>query len=147
MELDRISNLPSDVMDQILSGLTLNEGSEDKCFVDFFVDLPHIQRLTIDGFAAQYLAVGDLPGRLPKPCLDLNFLRLLVYYNDLAEILTTLYLLRSSPALEVLHVTVHEEEEEEEDVAVDEEANSCFKEFAPVRRWSSAEIIYLDLVL
>lgn len=90
----------------------------------FFVDLPHIQRLTIDGFAAQYLAVGDLPGRLPKPCLDLNFLRLLVYYNDLAEILTTLYLLKSSPALEVLHVTVHQEEEEEEDVAVDEEANS-----------------------
>ncbi|XP_062020687.1 F-box/FBD/LRR-repeat protein At1g13570-like [Rosa rugosa] len=45
---------------------------------EFFVDLPHIQRLTIDGEAVQYLAVGGLPGKLPKPCLDLNFLSLLV---------------------------------------------------------------------
>ncbi|XP_040365642.1 F-box/FBD/LRR-repeat protein At1g13570 isoform X2 [Rosa chinensis] len=72
----------------------------------FFVDLPHIQRLTIDGAAVQYLAVGDLPGRLPKPCLHLNFLSLLLSFNVLAEILTTIYLLRSSPALKVLHVMV-----------------------------------------
>ncbi|KAM5549731.1 F-box/FBD/LRR-repeat protein [Rosa sericea] len=72
----------------------------------FFVDLPYIQRLTIDGLLGQYLAVGDLPGRLPKPCLHLNFLSLPLRFNVLADILTTIYLLRSSPALKVLHVTV-----------------------------------------
>ncbi|XP_004289768.1 PREDICTED: F-box/FBD/LRR-repeat protein At1g13570-like [Fragaria vesca subsp. vesca] len=89
---------------------------------DFFMDLPHIQRLTIDGFSVQFLDVGDLPGRLLKPCLDLNFLSLLVYFHDPAQILTTLYLLRSSPALEVLHVEAHGDDEfSEDEFGADEE--------------------------
>ncbi|KAL6213228.1 hypothetical protein ACLB2K_012675 [Fragaria x ananassa] len=118
MELDRISNFPNDVTDKILSFLTLKEAVrtsvlssvwkdkwamlsglvfDEKCFstdnCETFVNIVY-----------HFLDVGDLPGRLLKPCLDLNFLSLLVYFHDPSEILTSLYLLRSSPALEVLHV-------------------------------------------
>ncbi|PRQ22310.1 putative F-box domain, FBD domain, leucine-rich repeat domain, L domain-containing protein [Rosa chinensis] len=108
----------------------------------FFIDLPHIQWLKIDGFAVQYLAVGDLPGRLPKPCPELNFLSLLVYFNDLAEILTSLYLLRSSPVLEVLHVTVHHEEQV---IAVDEEANSWLDNLDDDMNWSFPKLRLVQL--
>lgn len=57
-------------------------------------------------FFLQYLAVGTLPGRLPIPCVNLNFLSLRINFNDAEEVLTALCLLRSSPNLQELEILV-----------------------------------------
>ncbi|XP_062024202.1 F-box/FBD/LRR-repeat protein At1g13570-like [Rosa rugosa] len=124
----------------------------------FFIDLPYIQRLTIDGAAVQYLAVGDLPGRLPKPCLHLNFLSLPLKFYVLAEILTTIYLLRSSPALKVLHVTVRlnllrsvDEEAESRLDSLYDDVNCSFPklQFVQITRFSGckAELDFIKFLL
>ncbi|CAL8176956.1 unnamed protein product [Prunus armeniaca] len=50
----------------------------------------------------QYLAVGALPGKLPKPCLYLSFLSINISFGDPFEVLAAQCLLRSSPALQEL---------------------------------------------
>lgn len=57
-------------------------------------------------FFLQYLAVGIFPGRLPIPCVNLNYLSLRINFNDSEEVLTALCLLRSSPNLQELEVLV-----------------------------------------
>lgn len=54
----------------------------------------------------QYLAVGDLPGKLPKPCLYLNFLSIDILFSSVEVIFTALCLLRSSPTLQELRIRV-----------------------------------------
>lgn len=55
---------------------------------------------------SQYLAVGDVPRELPELCLSLNFLSVGVNLNNSNEIRAVLCLLRSSPALQELHILV-----------------------------------------
>lgn len=57
-------------------------------------------------FLLQYLAVGIVPGKLPTPCVHLNYLSIRINFNDVEEVLTALCLLRSSPNLQELEVLV-----------------------------------------
>lgn len=54
----------------------------------------------------QYLAVGALPGKLPRPCPYLTFLSISIYFTSPEESSTAQCLLRSSPALQELEVAV-----------------------------------------
>lgn len=54
----------------------------------------------------QYLAIGNVPSRLPRPCADLNYLSIRINFNDLEECLAALCLLRSSPNLQELEMLV-----------------------------------------
>ncbi|RXH97943.1 hypothetical protein DVH24_010268 [Malus domestica] len=96
--------------------------------LNFFVHLPHIRCLRVKSnflkvmvFVASffqsiirfcgnqkltYLAVGVLPGKLPQPCLYLNFFSIHLSFHDPKEILTVLCLLRSFPALQELEISV-----------------------------------------
>ncbi|XP_062025371.1 F-box/FBD/LRR-repeat protein At1g13570-like isoform X1 [Rosa rugosa] len=69
----------------------------------------HVQGLDIQNYFLKYLAVGDLPVKRPKPCLHLKLLRINIDFNDLKEVLSTLYLLRSAPFLLKLYITVRQE--------------------------------------
>lgn len=59
------------------------------------------------GDFTKYLATGSLLEKLPKPCLHLQFLTISICFNDVEDILTTLCLLRSSPALEKVEIWAH----------------------------------------
>ena len=57
-------------------------------------------------YLLQYLAIGFVPGKLPNPCFNLNYLSIRINFNDVDEVLTALCLLRSSPNLQELEVLV-----------------------------------------
>ncbi|VVA15516.1 PREDICTED: F-box/FBD/LRR-repeat [Prunus dulcis] len=95
--------------------------------VKFMVHLPHIQRLQIQGFFLKSLAVGALSAKLPKPCLYLKFLSIRVDFNDPVEILTVLCLLRSSPAVQELEISVNPAFEELE-LSGDQERQAALSE-------------------
>lgn len=76
----------------------------------FFVHLPHIRRLEIQSYFLKYLAIGNMPSRLPRPCVDLNYLSIRINFNDLEENLAALCLLRSSPNLQELEMLARPEE-------------------------------------
>lgn len=57
-------------------------------------------------YFSQYLAIGNVPSRLPRPCADLNYLSIRINFNDLEECLASLCLLRSSPNLQELEMLV-----------------------------------------
>ncbi|CAL2233402.1 unnamed protein product [Prunus armeniaca] len=76
----------------------------------FFAHLPRIQRLEIQSYFLKYLAIGTLPGKLPKPCLVLNYLSIRISFTDSDEISTAVCLLRSSPALQELEILVRPED-------------------------------------
>lgn len=54
----------------------------------------------------QYLAIGNGPSRLPRPCVDLNYLSIRINFNDFEENLAALCLLRSCPNLQELEMLV-----------------------------------------
>ncbi|GER37611.1 F-box/FBD/LRR-repeat protein [Striga asiatica] len=87
--------------------------------IKFFACLPHIQRLVVKYFFLKYLAAGAIPGKLPKPCVDLSFLSIHINLNDLGENLAALCLLRSSPNLQELEVLACGDEEEQSTVTLD----------------------------
>ncbi|KAF5942900.1 hypothetical protein HYC85_020542 [Camellia sinensis] len=58
-----------------------------------------------------YLAVGKIPGRLPIPCIELNYLSIRINFNDMEESLAALCLLRSSPNLQELEILGRPEEQ------------------------------------
>ncbi|XP_040999034.1 F-box/FBD/LRR-repeat protein At1g13570-like [Juglans microcarpa x Juglans regia] len=98
-------------------GLYVNVGNDIKQvysnssnLLKFFVHLPVIRRLEVQSYFLKYLAVGILPGRLPIPCVNLNYLSLRINFNDSEEVLTALCLLRSSPNLQELEVLARPEE-------------------------------------
>ncbi|KAG6624803.1 hypothetical protein CIPAW_16G053000 [Carya illinoinensis] len=98
-------------------GLYVNVGDDQKQvysnssnLLKFFVHLPLIRRLEVQSYFLKYLAVGTLPGRLPIPCVNLNFLSLRINFNDAEEVLTALCLLRSSPNLQELEILARPEE-------------------------------------
>ncbi|XP_050147824.1 F-box/FBD/LRR-repeat protein At1g13570-like isoform X3 [Malus sylvestris] len=79
--------------------------------LNFFVHLPHIRCLRVKSNFLKYLAVGVLPGKLPQPCLYLNFFSIHLSFHDPKEILTVLCLLRSFPALQELEISALNEYE------------------------------------
>ncbi|XP_004291915.1 PREDICTED: F-box/FBD/LRR-repeat protein At1g13570-like [Fragaria vesca subsp. vesca] len=76
----------------------------------FFGQIPRVQRLEIQSHFLKYLAAG-VSGRLPRPCRDLNYLSIRINFSDWEEVLTAVFLLRSSPALQELEILVRPEEE------------------------------------
>ncbi|KAJ0025040.1 hypothetical protein Pint_08898 [Pistacia integerrima] len=76
----------------------------------FFVHLPHIRRLEVQSYFLKYLAIGNVPSRLPRPCADLNYLSIRINFNDLEECLAALCLLRSSPNLQELEMLARPED-------------------------------------
>ncbi|XP_008236272.1 PREDICTED: F-box/FBD/LRR-repeat protein At1g13570-like isoform X1 [Prunus mume] len=100
--------------------------STHSMLVKFLVHLPHIQRLKIQGFFLQILALGALSAELPKPCLYLNFLSISVNFNDLREILTALCLLRSTPAVRELEISAAGSAFQE--ISADREGHSALSE-------------------
>lgn len=86
----------------------------------FFTHLPHVRRLEFHNYFLKYLAFGDVPKRLPRQCLGLNYLYMWMNFNDWEENLAALCLLRSSPNLEELVVLAREVKEE-----VENDTNFC----------------------
>ncbi|XP_047342301.1 F-box/FBD/LRR-repeat protein At1g13570-like isoform X2 [Impatiens glandulifera] len=79
--------------------------------IKFFSHLPSIQRLEIQSYFLKYLAVGKIPGRLPNPCIELNFLSVRINFYDIEETSAALCLLRSSPNLQELEILARPEEQ------------------------------------
>ncbi|XP_073285259.1 F-box/FBD/LRR-repeat protein At1g13570-like [Primulina huaijiensis] len=80
--------------------------------INFFACLPRIQRLEVQSYFLKYLAAGTIPGKLPKPCVDLGFLSIRINFNDVEENLAVLCLLRSSPHLQELEMLARAEEQQ-----------------------------------
>lgn len=78
--------------------------------IKFFAHLPHIRRLEIQSYFLKYLAVGDVPLKLPSPCVDLGYLSLRINFDDCEENKAALCLLRSSPNLQELEILARPEE-------------------------------------
>ncbi|KAJ8772655.1 hypothetical protein K2173_027832 [Erythroxylum novogranatense] len=79
--------------------------------LSFFANLPRIRRLEVQSYFLQYLAVGNIPSKLPKPCIDLNYLSIRINFNDLEENAAALCLLRSAPNLQELEMLARPEEQ------------------------------------
>ncbi|CAJ2675120.1 unnamed protein product [Trifolium pratense] len=77
----------------------------------FLDHLPHIKRLLIITYFLKYLAAGDVPVELPRPCIDLRSLCLFINFNDLKQISVALCLLKSSPKLRKFGMFVPLEEQ------------------------------------
>lgn len=77
----------------------------------FFVNLPHIRRLEVQSYFLKYLAIGNVPSRLPNPCVDLNYLSIRIDFDDLGENTAALCLLRSCPNLQELEMLARPEEQ------------------------------------
>ncbi|XP_062024216.1 F-box/FBD/LRR-repeat protein At1g13570-like [Rosa rugosa] len=90
--------------------------------IKFFDDLPCIQRLQINRRFLKYVAAGALLEKLPKPCLQLKFLKMNICTDDREDVLTALCLLRSSPALEELEILTNDFSHNTANVGT---ANSC----------------------
>lgn len=84
-------------------------GSSSK-LLRFFTNLPHIRRLEIQSYFLKYLCIGNIPTRLPNPCLDLNYLSIRINFKDMDENSATLCLLKSSPNLQELEILARPEE-------------------------------------
>ncbi|KAJ6955021.1 F-box/FBD/LRR-repeat protein [Populus alba x Populus x berolinensis] len=80
-------------------------GSSSK-LLRFFVNLPHVRRLEIQSYFLKYLAIGKVPSKLPKPCIDLNYLSIRLNFNDYEENSAALCLLRSCPNLQEIEILV-----------------------------------------
>ncbi|KAK9756296.1 hypothetical protein RND81_01G087800 [Saponaria officinalis] len=77
----------------------------------FFTHLPRIQRLEVQSYFLKYLAVGNVPVKLPVACLCLNYLSMRINFNDLTEMKAACCLFRSSPNLFELEMLARPEEE------------------------------------
>ncbi|KAL6182708.1 hypothetical protein ACLB2K_044121 [Fragaria x ananassa] len=90
-----------------------NEASRRSCskLLQYFLSLPGIQRLTIEGCLLEQCDINSfpLPTELPELLSCLNFLSVSMRLNRLEDILVATLLLRSSPALQVLEIEVRQE--------------------------------------
>ncbi|CAN1163778.1 F-box/FBD/LRR-repeat protein At1g13570 [Linum perenne] len=87
-----------------------NAGSSSK-LLSFFANLPHIRRLEVQSYFLKYLAMGNVPTRLPNPCVDLNYLSIRINFNDMDESAAALCLLKSSPNLQEVEMLARPEEQ------------------------------------
>ncbi|XP_004300749.1 PREDICTED: F-box/FBD/LRR-repeat protein At1g13570-like [Fragaria vesca subsp. vesca] len=84
----------------------------------FFSQLTLIENLSIEGVFLESSA-GALQDELPKPYLSLKVLRLGILWNNMDEIVAAVRILRSSPALKELEISLCQEAE-----AADANANA-----------------------
>ncbi|KAL2894739.1 hypothetical protein RDABS01_010648 [Bienertia sinuspersici] len=70
----------------------------------FFSCLHHIQRLEVQSYFLKYLALGNVPARLPVKYLELNYLSMRINFNDTKENKAACCLFRSSPNLTELEM-------------------------------------------
>ncbi|XWS14625.1 hypothetical protein CRYUN_Cryun35bG0025400 [Craigia yunnanensis] len=77
----------------------------------FFVNLPHIRRLEVQSYFLKYLGIGNVPSRLPNPCVDLNYLSIRIDFDDLEENTAALCLLKSCPNLQELEMLARPKEQ------------------------------------
>lgn len=66
---------------------------------------------SVTSLCFQYLAAGNVPGKLPAPCIDLTHLSIRINFSSVEENLTALCLLRSSPNLQELEMLARPEEQ------------------------------------
>ncbi|KAM5571511.1 F-box/FBD/LRR-repeat protein [Rosa sericea] len=103
VELENTINLVEVSIDQ-------KRGSTNSSsLLKFFFKLPRIERLTLEDSFLE-CANGSLPKKLPEPCLCLNFLSISIRLNNLEDISTATCLLRSSPALQELEISVQQDQ-------------------------------------
>lgn len=98
-------------------GLYVNVKKEQICgpgssskLLKFFVHLPHVRRLEIQSYFLKYLAIGNVPSKLPRPCADLSYLSVRINFNDLKESSAALCLLRSCPNIDELEMLARPDE-------------------------------------
>ncbi|KNA09442.1 hypothetical protein SOVF_153560 [Spinacia oleracea] len=77
----------------------------------FFARLPCIQRLEVQSYFLQYLTLGNVPSRLPVPCLELDYLSMRINYRDIKENKAALCLFKSSPNLCELEMLARPEDD------------------------------------
>ncbi|XVF73672.1 hypothetical protein PTKIN_Ptkin13bG0001800 [Pterospermum kingtungense] len=77
----------------------------------FFVNLPHIRRLEVQSFFLKYLAIGNVPSKLPNPCVDLSYLSISIDFNELEENTAALCLLKSCSNLQELEMLARPKEQ------------------------------------
>ncbi|KAL0314754.1 UNVERIFIED_CONTAM: F-box/FBD/LRR-repeat protein [Sesamum angustifolium] len=125
VEVDRISNLPGHIIDKILSHLSLRDAVRTSILSTKWrykwVTLPYLvfdnQSVLVSAPDQTlvknklYLAAGTIPGKLPKPCVDLSFLSIRINFNDIEENLAALCLLRSCPNLQELEMLARTEDQ------------------------------------
>ncbi|CAK9160328.1 unnamed protein product [Ilex paraguariensis] len=113
-------------------GLYVNAGYEQNeilgntsNMIKFFAHMPCIQKLVrreyrfyiVDTivlcipFVYNILAASKVPGRLPTPCIELNYLSICINFNDVEENLAALCLLRSCPHIQELEMLARPEEQ------------------------------------
>ncbi|KAH9603355.1 hypothetical protein KSS87_021142 [Heliosperma pusillum] len=88
---------------------TVKKGTSN--LLKFFSHIPQIQRLEVQSYFLKYLAIGNVPGRLPVACLSLNYLSMRINFNDHMEIKTAFCLFTSSPNLFELEMLARPDEE------------------------------------
>ncbi|KAK9023231.1 hypothetical protein V6N11_003456 [Hibiscus sabdariffa] len=86
-------------------------GQSSSKLIKFFVNLPHIRRLEIQSYFLKYLAIGNVPSRLPNPCVDLSYLSIRIDFDDIEENTAALCLLKSCPNLQELEMSARPEEQ------------------------------------
>ncbi|KAL9385830.1 hypothetical protein Peur_022840 [Populus x canadensis] len=88
----------------------VSRGSSSK-LLRFFVNLPHLRRLEIQSYFIKYLAISKVPSRLPKPCMDLNYISIRINFNDFEENSAALCILKSCPNLQEIEMLGRPEEQ------------------------------------
>ncbi|KAM5571510.1 F-box/FBD/LRR-repeat protein [Rosa sericea] len=128
----KLQNTPN-LVDVSIDPKKASRSRSSSKLLQYFLSLPRIERLTIDGCLLE--CVNSLPTELPEPCPCLNFLSISMRSNNLDDILIAMCLLRSSPALQVLEIVVRQENK----AAAGEQAtnwlnNNRLWEFTQLRR-------------
>ncbi|KAF6160148.1 hypothetical protein GIB67_016584 [Kingdonia uniflora] len=79
---------------------------DKKCnLVNTLGSLPAITKLILEGYALQFLSVGNLPMKLPRGCDKLKSLNITVNFEDMNTIQVMLCLFRSFPTLDGLYIS------------------------------------------
>ncbi|CAM8938305.1 unnamed protein product [Rhodiola kirilowii] len=86
-------------------------GSYTSNLVRFCSSLPHVERLEVQTYFLKYLAIGNISGRVPGPCLDLKYLSIRINFVDSEENMAALNLLRTCPNLQELQLLARPEDQ------------------------------------
>ncbi|PKI43765.1 F-box/FBD/LRR-repeat protein At1g13570-like isoform X2 [Punica granatum] len=98
-----------------------NQDANRSYLLEFFDQLPQIERLSINSWFLRYLSFGKVPEILPDPCIRLQCISINMDIRSLAEITTVLCILKGSPNLKELHLSG-----KEFDFSEDRELNGNF---------------------
>lgn len=91
-----------------IEGSPSSGGNEN--LVKFFSCLPHIQDLMVDCVFLERLAAGNIPEKLPAPCVHLDYLSIHFSLSEIREFRAAFCILRSSPNLRELEILIGDDE-------------------------------------